>query len=163
MGDYQSWGAQSATDFAELKDGVEVNLPLFTTAAYDAGVDYYLNSRVTGLGFGFAVPMQYSSWREEVLSWKQGVCIHAGLNPAPTFRVSGTDALRFWRETSVNGFERYPVGGIKHCIMCREDGLIMAHGVLLRLAEESFQSYYLAPYAAYKFYTGGYDVLRANG
>jgi glycine cleavage system aminomethyltransferase T len=159
MSDSQSWGTEAATDFASLGAGVEKRFPLFTTASYDERVDYYLNSRVTGLGFGSAVPMQYSGWREEVMSWKTGVYIHAGLNDAPTFRVSGPDALRFFSETSVNSFANFPVDGVKHCIMCREDGLIMAHGVLLRLAEDVFQGYYLAPYAAYKFYTGGYDAV----
>jgi glycine cleavage system aminomethyltransferase T len=42
--------------------------------------------------------------------------------------------------------------------MCNEDGLVMAHGALLRLGEEDYLSYFLAPYAAYKFYTGGYNA-----
>ena len=42
--------------------------------------------------------------------------------------------------------------------MCNERGLVMAHGVLMRLAEDEFVSYFLAPYAAYKFYAGGYDA-----
>jgi glycine cleavage system aminomethyltransferase T len=145
-------------DFKELGDKVEVNFPLAIHAPFDPEVDYYLNSNVAGLGKGYAVPMEYTDWRDEVMSWKKGCYIHAGLNDAPTFRVKGPDAVKFFSDVSVNSFTKFPVGGIKHCIMCNKDGLIMTHGILLRSAEDEFESFFLAPYAAYKFYTGNYNA-----
>lgn len=148
----------SKIDYKSLGDAVEKNFPLGIHAPFDPTVDYYLNSNVAGLGAGYAVPMAYTDWRDEVMSWKESCYIHAGLNDAPIFRVSGPDAIKFFRDVSVNSFEKFPVGGIKHCIMCNSNGLLMAHGVLLRLEEEVFESFFLAPYAAYKFYTGGYNA-----
>lgn len=145
-------------DYRLLEDQVEMSFPLAVYAPFDPAVDYYLYSRVAGLGYGFAVPWEYTNWREEVMSWKESCYIHTGLNDAPTFRVKGPDALKFFSAMSVNSFAKFPVGSLKHCIMCNEQGLIMAHGVLIRLAEDEFQSYFLAPYAAYKFYTGGYNA-----
>jgi glycine cleavage system aminomethyltransferase T len=148
----------STVDFKALGDGVELQFPLAIHASFDPAVDYYLNSNVAGLGKGYAVPMEYTDWREEVMSWKESCYIHAGLNDAPTFRVKGPDALKFFSGISVNSFARFAVGGIKHCIMCNHNGLVMTHGVLLRLDEDEFEGFFLAPYAAYKFYTGGYNA-----
>jgi hypothetical protein len=132
-------------DFKELGDGVEVNFPLAIHAPFDPEVDYYLNSNVAGLGKGYAVPMEYTDWRDEVMSWKKSCYIHAGLNDAPAFRVKGSDAVKFFSDVSVNSFAKFPVGGIKHCIMCNKDGLVMTHGVLLRLADDEFESFFSCP------------------
>jgi glycine cleavage system aminomethyltransferase T len=127
-------------------------------ASYDPQVDHYIYSRTFGMGLDSMVPLEYAGWREEEVSWKQSCYIHAGLNPAPTFRVKGPDAARFFSDLCVNSFADFQVGTLKHAIMCNDDGLVIAHGVLMRLAEEDFISYFLAPYAAYKFYSGGYDA-----
>ena len=136
----------------------ETNFNLMIYAPFDSKVDYYLYSRVMGLGAGTMVPLEYTDWRDEVLSWKESCYIHTGLNPASTFRVKGPDAIKFFSDISVNSFANFPIGGIKHCIMCNNEGLLMTHGVLLRLGEEELQGYFLAPYAAYKFYTGKYNA-----
>lgn len=148
----------SGVDYKALGAEVERSFPLHIHAPFDPSVDYYLNSNVSGLGEGYAVPMAYTDWRDEVMSWKKSCYIHTGLNDAPVFRVKGPDAMKFFSDVSVNSYAKFPIGAIKHCIMCNNDGLIMAHGVLLRLDEEEFESYFLAPYAAYKFYTGNYNA-----
>ncbi len=140
------------------KDEVDISLPHLPYAAYDPSVDFYIWSQVAGMGLGSAVPLEYGGWREEQLSWKESCYLHAGLNPAPTFRVKGPEALRFFSEISVNGFRDFQVGALRHVIMCNDDGHVVAHGVLLRVAEDDFVSYFLAPYAAYRFYTGEYDA-----
>jgi len=139
-------------------ENIETTFPLAVHASFDPKADYYLYSRIAGLGEDTMLPMEYGGWRDEVMSWKDSCSIHTGLNNAPTFRVKGPDALKFFSDHSVNSFAKFPVGGIKHCIMCNEQGLIMAHGVLLRLAEDEFESFFLAPYAVYKFFTGSYNA-----
>lgn len=136
----------------------EKNFPLPIYAPFDPNVDYYIYSRVQGLGYGSMVPLEYSNWRDEVMSWKETCYLHAGLNPTPTFKVKGPDAIKFFSDVSVNSYEQFPIGGIKHCIMCNDEGLIMTHGVLLRLDEDEFEGFFLAPYAAYKLYTGNYNA-----
>jgi glycine cleavage system aminomethyltransferase T len=146
--------AGSATD----QDQMEKLFSHIPYAPYDPAVDVYLDSRVFGLGYGSAVPMEYSGWREEQLSWKETCYLHAGLNPAPTFTVKGPDAIRFYSDVCVNSLTSFPVGTLKHAVMCNDQGLVVAHGTLWRVAEDEFTSNYLAPYAAYKFYTGGYQA-----
>lgn len=139
-------------------DASDQSLPHLPYAPFDPEVDFYVYSRAVGMGKDFAVPLEYSGWREESLSWKTGCYLHAGLNAAPTFGVKGPDALKFFSDTCVNGFSSFKVGSLKHAIMCNEEGLICAHGVLMRLAEDDFLTYFLAPYAAYRLYAGKYDA-----
>jgi glycine cleavage system aminomethyltransferase T len=127
-------------------------------SAFDPSVDFYIYSRVAGMGKDSAVPLEYSGWRNEEMSWKTGCYLHAGLNPAPTFRVKGPEALKFFSDISVNSFATFAVGTLKHAIMCNEQGLVMTHGVLMRMAEDDFLSFFLAPYAAYKLSTGKYEA-----
>jgi len=127
-------------------------------AVFDPIVDYYIYSRTFGMGLDSMVPLEYGGWREEEVSWKETCYVHAGLNPAPTFRVRGPEALKFFSDHCVNSFANFKVGTLKHGIMCNERGLVTAHGVLMRLAEDDFISYFLAPYAAYKFYSADYDA-----
>jgi glycine cleavage system aminomethyltransferase T len=127
-------------------------------AAFDPAVDFYIYSRTFGMGLESVVPLEYGGWREEEGSWKKTCYIHAGLNPAPTFRVKGPEALKFFSDHCVNSFAAFAVGTLKHAIMCNDRGLVTAHGVLMRVGDDDFLSYFLAPYAAYKFYSGAYDA-----
>ncbi len=132
---------------------VEKSFPLPVFAPFDPQVDLYVYSKAYGLGYDCAVPYEYKGWREEVMSWKKSCYLHAGLNAAPIFRVKGPDAIKFFSDISVNSYAKFPIGSLKHCIMCGESGNIMAHGVLMRIDEEEFLTFFLAPYAAYKLYT----------
>jgi glycine cleavage system aminomethyltransferase T len=145
--------ARDATDQSAGK-----SFPHLVYAPYDPSVDLYLDSRVFGLGLGAAVPMEYAGWREEQMSWKTSCYIHAGLNPAPTFRVTGPDATRFFSDICVNSLASFPVGTLRHAVMCNDDGLVVAHGTLWKLGDDDYITYFLAPYAAYKFFTGGYNA-----
>ncbi|MEC0183788.1 aminomethyltransferase family protein [Paenibacillus peoriae] len=131
-------------------------LPLPIYEPYDPQVDVYVNSKA--MAFGSALPMAYSNWRDESMSWKETCYLHTGLNPASAYRVTGPDAMKFFADTCVNSFAKFPIGTLKHAIMCNEEGLIMTHGVLLRVGEEEFITYFLAPYAAYKLESGNYNA-----
>jgi glycine cleavage system aminomethyltransferase T len=41
----------------------------------------------------------------------------------------------------MNSLEKFPVGTMKHAVMCSEDGLIAAHGIIERKAEDHFESF----------------------
>ncbi|GAB3615557.1 aminomethyltransferase family protein [Okibacterium endophyticum] len=113
----------------------------------------------TGSGRPFAMPYEFTGWRDEQMSWKETAYIHGNLNPTPTLRLTGPDALRFLSDHMVNSFENFPIGSGKHGIMCTEDGSVMADGVLLRLGEDDFITYWLSPYLDFVLMKGGYDVV----
>lgn len=106
----------------------------------------------------YAIPWEYTGWRDETMSWKETCYLHGNLNPSPTFRIKGPEALKFLSDTCVNSFANFPVGTGKHAIMCNEEGLIMMDGVLLRLDEDDFITYWMAPYVVYSLEKGNYNA-----
>lgn len=108
--------------------------------------------------FGHLVPWEFNGWKAETLSWKNSCYLHAGLNPAYQYRLSGTDALRLLTENSINDFTKFSVGASKYIVMCNERGNVMTDGMVWRLGEDDFVSFFLSPYLDYLVASGRYDV-----
>jgi glycine cleavage system aminomethyltransferase T len=106
----------------------------------------------------FVIPAEYTGWRDEQISWKETCYIHGNLNPTPTYRIKGREAIKFLSDTCVNSFANFATGTGKHAIMCNEKGLVMMDGVLLRLSEDDFITYWMAPYIVYALQKGKYDA-----
>lgn len=120
---------------------------------YDPDVHLY-----DGMLRPFLVPYEYTGWRNEQLSWKETAYLHGNLNPSPWLRISGPQAREFLESVSVNSFAKFDIGAGKHQILCNDDGLVMAHGVLLRTGENEYESQWMAPYLAYLAETTDFDV-----
>ena len=77
---------------------------------------YYHNDgkAITPANVGGLHPFEYTNWVEEMMSWHDNCYIHAGLNPANIYRVSGPDALKFFSDICVNTFNNFPIGKGKH-------------------------------------------------
>jgi vanillate/3-O-methylgallate O-demethylase len=148
---------QMTSDRASVAPEAVEAMPRAAYAPFDPEVDLYVYSR-TNLGFGTAIPLEYSGWRNEVSAWKSNCYLHCGLNPSHAYRVKGPDALTLFSDICVNGFAKFAVGSLRHAIMCNEEGLTVAHGVLERVAEEEFITHFLAHWTDYKLRTGKYDA-----
>ena len=83
---------------------------------------------------------EFDGWPQESLSWKNGCYIHGGLSGG-IYSVKGPDAKEFLKFICINSFENFPVGSMKHAVMCNEDGLIETHGIIQRIAEDHFTSF----------------------
>jgi glycine cleavage system aminomethyltransferase T len=106
------------------------------------------------------LPFEWTNWRDETMAGKHSCSIHASLNPQPTFRVKGPEALKFLSDVCVNDFTNFPIGRAKHAIMCNQEGLDMGDGVLMRLGEDEFLTYEMgANHIAYVFRQGNYDAV----
>jgi glycine cleavage system aminomethyltransferase T len=99
---------------------------------------------------GDAEAWEYTGWRDEVLAATTTVSLHGHLNPSPTLRLTGPDALAFLSSVCVNSLATFRVGASRHAIMTDEQGRVAAHGMLLRLAEDDFVTYWLSPYLGYR-------------
>lgn len=96
-------------------------------------------------GFG-GVPFEYNGWRKEARSAEETAYIGTTLMfTSPIYDVSGPDTARFFNDFCVNKFNKLQVGGIRHAIMCNEKGQIMTDGVVMKIAEDTFRSYWLSP------------------
>jgi glycine cleavage system aminomethyltransferase T len=75
------------------------------------------------------------------MSWKTGCYIHAGLSSTGPVSIKGPDAKKYLQSLVINSFAHFPVGSMKHGVMCAEDGLIAAHGIIERKGEDHFESF----------------------
>jgi glycine cleavage system aminomethyltransferase T len=93
---------------------------------------------------------EFEGWQAESMSWKTGCYIHAGLSGGGPLLVKGPNAARFMQGLVINSFADFPVGTLKHAVMCTEDGLIASHGVVERKGENEFASFAGGPPAFHK-------------
>jgi glycine cleavage system aminomethyltransferase T len=144
----------------QAKDKPESNIapgmafPHSPFVPYDPKVDLYLCNL-----YPFAIPWEYTGWRDETMSWKETCYLHGNLNPTPTFRIGGPEAVKFLSDICVNTLKNFPIGTGKHGIMCTEEGFIMQDGVMIRVGEDDFITYWMAPYIAYALMKGRYDAM----
>lgn len=88
---------------------------------------------------------EYDGWKKESLSWKQSCYIHAGL-AGPQLLVDGPDADAFMSYLCTNSLATFPDGVMRHAVMCNEEGLIAAHGILQRNSEGVYRFFAAVPW-----------------
>jgi glycine cleavage system aminomethyltransferase T len=124
-----------------------------------APTPYYPGHGLFLLRASAAVAWEFNGWKRESLSWKRSCYIHGGLSgPGSQIRYEGPDAERFLASICVNNFSKFKVGAAKHAIMCTEDGLVAAHGVLQRMSPDAFRLFASGPWAAYRHGMTDLDV-----
>jgi len=84
---------------------------------------------------------EFAGWPKESLSWRKGCYIHGGLSGTGPISVRGPEAKKYLQSILINSLEKFPVGSMKHAVMCTEDGLIAAHGIVERKADDHFESF----------------------
>lgn len=83
-------------------------------------------------------PMEFTSWQDENLSWKED-CDIGDWSQMVEYRVSGPDALRFFSDFAVNNFEHFALGQAKHVIFCSQEGYVIGEGILIRFGGDDFE------------------------
>jgi glycine cleavage system aminomethyltransferase T len=84
---------------------------------------------------------EFNGWQDESTSWVDGCYIHAGLSRTGPISIKGPGAADWLQSKVINSFAKFPVGSMKHAVMCNDDGLIVAHGIVERKADDEFESF----------------------
>ena len=84
---------------------------------------------------------EFAGWRTESMSCKTGCYIHAGLSSTGPVSIKGPEAKKYLQSLVINSLASFPVGSMKHGVMCTGDGLILAHGIIERKGEDRFESF----------------------
>lgn len=112
----------------------------------------------TNIGFGW-VPAEYTTTREEFMASREAASIGFVLSNSPVYDVSGPDAVELLNSVCVNkDFGLLEQGSSKHVVICNDDGYMIADGVLLKVADQHFRTYWLAPVLAFFVDTSDLDV-----
>ncbi len=84
---------------------------------------------------------EFNGWQAESRSWIDGCYIHAGLSRTGPTSIKGPGAAEWLQGQVINSFANFPVGSMKHAVMCNDAGLIEAHGIVERKADDEFESF----------------------
>jgi vanillate/3-O-methylgallate O-demethylase len=73
--------------------------------------------------------------------------------------AKGPDALKLFSNLSVNRFITFDIGQAKHAIQCKDEGKVVAPGILMRLADEEFCTQSSpAPWTSFNLRKGRYNA-----
>ncbi|SCZ05966.1 MULTISPECIES: glycine cleavage T C-terminal barrel domain-containing protein [unclassified Pseudomonas] len=101
---------------------------------------------------------EFTSWQDEQLSWKS-TCYIGDWSFLWDVEFEGPEALRLFRDISVNSFENFSIGQAKHVVQCDSNGKVVGEGVLMRLGENRFSSQAgSAFWSAFQLTKRGYDA-----
>ena len=103
-------------------------------------------------------PSYFTHWRDENMTWKRSGYLFAGLTLTPTGYIEGPDVIRFLSENTTNSYKNFPVGKTKHVMICNEDGNIVMHGLVLRIAEDKVWTSTVYPWLVALAKKGTYDI-----
>ena len=93
------------------------------------------------------MPFEYTNWWDEHLSWHDNCYLHSGLNPGKAERISGPDAKKVLMTFCTCSLENFPVGKGRHTCIVREDGILLANGVIQHTSENGYITHGLQGYA----------------
>ena len=107
---------------------------------------------------GITLPFEYTGVKDEVLASKASAWIGTQLMTSPIYDVKGPDAVKFLNSICVNDFSRLGAKGIRHAIICNEKGQILTDGVVMKIAENTYRTYWLNPPIDYFLKKSGMNV-----
>jgi glycine cleavage system aminomethyltransferase T len=84
---------------------------------------------------------EFNGWQAESTSWVDGCYLHAGLSRTGPVSIKGPGAAEWLQSLVINSFAKFPVGSMKHAVMCNDEGLIVAHGIVERKADDELESF----------------------
>lgn len=104
------------------------------------------------------IPYEYGGVKYEIQGYHETAWIGTTLMITPIYDVKGPDAVKFFHSICVNDFSKLGMKGLRHAIICNEKGQIMTDGVVIRIGEEHYRTYWLNPPLEYYVKTSGMNI-----
>lgn len=107
---------------------------------------------------GFLQAYEFEGVKKDIDGYRKSAWIGTSLATSPIYDVYGPDAVKFLNSICVNDFSKLGMNGIRHAIICNEAGQVLTDGVAIRIGEERYRTYWLAPVISYLTETSDMDV-----
>ena len=93
------------------------------------------------------------------MAGRESAWLGINLNFSPAYDVYGKDTIKLMNRVCVNrDFAKLKEGASRHAVICDEKGRMMADGVVIKIGEDHFRCYFLAPVLQYYVESSGMDV-----
>ncbi len=123
-------------------------------------VDMLRNSQIGPYAFP-VVRSEYTNWRDEQRSWRDGCALFDQSHHMADLYIEGPDALKLLSDLGINSFKGFQVDKAKQFVACNYDGYVIGDAILFYLAENSFNLVGRPPalnWVQYHCETGGYNA-----
>lgn len=107
---------------------------------------------------GMSIPYEYSGVKDEIEGYRVSAWIGTTLMISPIYDVIGEDSVKFLNSICVNDFTKLGMNGLRHAVICNEKGQIMTDGVVIRIGEDRYRTYWLNPPIQYLLETSDLNV-----
>lgn len=107
---------------------------------------------------GMNIPYEYGGVKQEIQGYRDSAWIGTTLMISPIYDVVGKDAVKFLNSICINDFTKLGMNGLRHAVICNDKGQIMTDGVVIRIEEERYRTYWLNPPIDYLLKNSGMDV-----
>ena len=107
---------------------------------------------------GAIVPWLYTDTADEISGYQTSAWIGTTLMMSPVYDVIGPDACKLLQSVCVNDFTKLKYTGLRHAVLCNDKGQVITDGVVIRIAEDRYRTYWLSPVLKYYVETSDLDV-----
>jgi len=87
---------------------------------------------------GDAVRPEFTTWRDEQRSWREGVALHDQSYHMDSLHLRGPGALDLLQYLAANSFRSFAPGAAKQFLACAPSGHVIGDAILYRLEPEHF-------------------------
>ncbi len=109
-------------------------------------------------GPGVMSAFTYTGIADEIRAYQRSAWIGTGLMTSPIYDVYGPDAVKLLNSVCTNDFTTLGMNGLRHAVMCNEQGLILGDGVAIRIGEDRYRTYWMNPVISYYVANSELDV-----
>lgn len=110
------------------------------------------------IGGGTPLPYEFGGVKHEIDGYRKSAWIGTPLAWSPIYDVVGPDAVKFLNSICTNNFSRLTEKGLRHAVICNEKGQILTDGVVIRIGEDRYRTYWLNPVISFLLEKSGMDV-----
>lgn len=107
---------------------------------------------------GVLQPYEFQGVKKDIDGYRKSAWIGTSLAASPIYDVYGPDAVAFLNSICVNDFSKLGMQGMRHAILCNEKGQVLTDGVVIRIGEDRYRTYWLAPVISYYTETSKMNV-----
>lgn len=107
---------------------------------------------------GVILPYEYGGVKHEIAGYQGSAWIGTTLMISPVYDIIGSDTVEFLNSICVNDFTKLTKEGLRHAILCNEKGQILTDGVVIKIEEDHYRTYWLNPPIDYYVKNSDLDV-----
>ncbi|MFZ7120336.1 MAG: aminomethyl transferase family protein [Eubacteriaceae bacterium] len=104
------------------------------------------------------LPYEFGGVEQEIDGYRKSAWIGIPLQWSPIYDVYGPDAVKFLNSICTNNFSKLTEKGLRHAVICNDKGQILTDGVVIRISEDRYRTYWLNPPIDYLLQKSGMDV-----